>query len=120
MPTESDLLVVCLCADWCGVCRDFVPLFEALQAEHPEWHLRWVDIEDQADLVDPVEVDDFPTLLVARGNAPLFLGTIRPRREAIERLVQDCQGAGTLSEPSALSGPLLARLRAGPAPAHPA
>ena len=46
-------------------------------------------MEDQADLVDPIEVDDFPTLLIAVGNEPRFFGTITPQAETLERLVRD-------------------------------
>ncbi len=85
----SDMLVVCLCAEWCGVCRDYLPRFEQARARFPQVQFVWVDVEDQSDLVDPVEVDDFPTLLIARGDAPVFFGPVRPQVEALERLLHD-------------------------------
>ncbi len=87
--TDPDWLVVCLCAEWCGVCCDYRSRFEAVQARFPHVRFVWVDIEDQSDLVDPVDVDDFPTLLVACGDEPRFFGPVRPQPEALERLLQD-------------------------------
>ena len=94
MPTESTsvpapLLVACLCAQWCGTCRDYEPLFAALQAEFGQARFQWIDVEDQADLVDPVDVENFPTLLIARDGQPLFFGTVTPHLETLRRLIQN-------------------------------
>ena len=85
----APLTVVCLCAQWCGTCRDYEPLFAALQAEFAQARFRWIDVEDQADLVDPVDVENFPTLLIARDGQPLFFGTITPHMETLRRLIQN-------------------------------
>lgn len=88
MPNYS-VLVACLCAEWCSVCRDYRAAFEQVQARFPQARFIWVDVEDQADLVDPIEVDDFPTLLIAVGDEPRFFGTLTPQPETLERLVRD-------------------------------
>ena len=46
---EREFLVVCLCADWCGTCRDYRAPFEALGKELPDAEFLWVDIEDEGD-----------------------------------------------------------------------
>lgn len=86
-PTE--LLVACLCADWCGACREYKPLFESLALKFPNVRFLWVDVEDEADLIDPIEVEDFPTILIAKDQNPLFFGTVLPHIETLERLIQD-------------------------------
>jgi len=82
-------LVACLCAQWCGTCQDYLPVFNQLQTQFPDTRFVWIDIEDQADLVDPIEVEDFPTLLIARGGQPVFFGTVMPHLETIKRLIQN-------------------------------
>ena len=82
------LLLACLCAQWCGVCRDYAPLFEQAAAGFGEQvRVRWIDIEDEADLLDGLDVDNFPTLLIARGDALLFFGTVTPHAQTLSRLV---------------------------------
>lgn len=49
----------------------------------------WVDVEDQADLIDPIEVENFPTILIASDAKPLFFGTVLPHIEALQRLIRD-------------------------------
>ena len=83
------LLVACLCADWCGACREYKPLFDSLARKFPKVRFLWVDVEDEADLIDPIEVEDFPTILIASGEKPLFFGTVLPHVETLERLIQD-------------------------------
>ena len=87
-PASHELLVACLCAQWCGTCRDYQALFEQLQTEFANAKFVWIDIEDEADLVDPVEVDNFPTLLIASPNAVRFFGTLTPHIETLRRLIQ--------------------------------
>jgi thioredoxin 1 len=87
--SRPHLLVACLCADWCGACREYKPLFDSLARKFPNVRFLWVDVEDEADLIDPIEVEDFPTILIASGEKPLFFGTVLPHIETLERLIQD-------------------------------
>lgn len=82
-------IVACLCADWCGACREYKPLFDSLARKFPNVRFLWVDVEDEADLIDPIEVEDFPTILIAKDQHPLFFGTVLPHTETVERLIQD-------------------------------
>jgi len=95
--SDDALQVVCLCAAWCGVCRDYRATFDAASAEAPA-HARfaWVDIEDDAELLDDVDVENFPTLLIARGGRTLFFGTITPQPATLARLLQGAH-AGELA-----------------------
>jgi len=88
MPGER-LRVVCLCADWCGVCRDYRATFDSASASFgARAEFSWIDIEDDAALLDDVDVENFPTLLLARGARALFFGTITPQPATLARLVQ--------------------------------
>jgi thioredoxin 1 len=95
----APLLVACLCAQWCGACREYQPLFDSLRKEFPWATFRWVDIEDDADLVDPVEVENFPTLLISQAGQARFFGTVTPHLETLRRLLQAHSDGGQAALP---------------------
>lgn len=117
MNTGEGVLVACLCAQWCGVCRDYRSSFEqvqaAIQRDHPLAQFLWIDVEDEADLLHPLDVEDFPTLLIAVADKPRFFGPLTPQAQTLERLVRS-----TALEPSAKALPdpeltaVVARIRA--------
>ena len=80
--------VACLCAAWCDVCRQYRPAFEALAARHPDKQFVWIDVEDEADIVGDFDVENFPTLLIQRGDTVAFFGTVLPDAGQAHRLVQ--------------------------------
>jgi len=80
--------IVCLCAQWCGTCREYEATFEALQQALPGHRYRWIDIEDEADFVGDVDVETFPTLLVAHQGRVMFAGPVLPRLGDAHKLVE--------------------------------
>ncbi|MEI7613112.1 MAG: thioredoxin family protein [Betaproteobacteria bacterium] len=88
---DEGLLVICLCADWCGTCRDYQPGFEGLAAEFPEARFRWVDIEEDAEQMGDLDIENFPTLLIRRGNSIVFFGTMLPYLEHLRRTIETFQ-----------------------------
>lgn len=72
----------------------------------------WVDIEDEADVLGDLDVDNFPTLLIARGDAIGFYGTVLPHLQTARRLIENgLAGALPVIEDAALDG-LVERVRA--------
>ncbi|MFC6280146.1 MULTISPECIES: thioredoxin family protein [Polaromonas] len=87
--------VICLCADWCGLCHDYRRVLEAIAVRHPGLRFAWLDIEDQADLVGDLDIETFPTLLVADEEGVHFLGPLTPHAETLSRLLTSLQEPGT-------------------------
>jgi thioredoxin 1 len=80
-------LVACLCAAWCGTCASYRAAFDALAARHPDKVFVWIDIEDQADVVGDLDVENFPTLLIQRRDVVAFFGTMLPDPALADRLI---------------------------------
>jgi thioredoxin 1 len=85
--TDDAWNVACLCAAWCNVCADYRAGFDELAARHPDKNFIWIDIEDQADIVGDFDVDNFPTLLIQRGDTVAFFGTVQPDHRQANRLI---------------------------------
>lgn len=85
----SGLRVLCLCAEWCSVCREYRPGYDALARERPDVEFHWIDIEDEDDWPDALEVEDFPSIAIQHGEAVLFFGAILPQHGHLLRLVDE-------------------------------
>ena len=94
--TEACQWVVCLCADWCGVCRDYRAVFEQVCRVAASGGLAtrfaWVDVEDHADLVGDLDVETFPTVLIANASGVQFLGPVTPQANVLLRLLESMDG----------------------------
>jgi thioredoxin 1 len=86
--SNREFLVACLCAAWCDTCTAYRAGFLAMAERFPRAEFRWVDIEDEADAVGDMEVENFPTILVRRGRETLFQGVLLPHHSHLERLLQ--------------------------------
>jgi thioredoxin 1 len=82
----DEWVVACLCAAWCGSCREYEIAFAQLAERHPLHCFVWIDIEDQADVVGDFDVDNFPTLLIQRGAIVTFFGAMEPEIRLAERI----------------------------------
>ncbi len=86
--SPAPFLVVCLCAEWCGTCRDYRTGFNELAVQFADVHFRWLDIEDRADELGDLDVDNFPTLLIKRHGWIIFFGTMLPHLSHLRRAVE--------------------------------
>jgi hypothetical protein len=87
--SNREFLVACLCAAWCDTCTAYRSGFLAMAERFPRAEFRWVDIEDDAEAVEEIEVENFPTILVRRGGETLFQGVLLPHYSHLERLLQE-------------------------------
>lgn len=93
--------VACLCAAWCRTCEDYAGTFDRLQQALPGHRYRWIDIEDEADLLGDLDIETFPTLLIAHAGRVLFMGPVLPRLQDAVRLVETQVDGASASGPGA-------------------
>ncbi len=101
-----------MCARWCRLCDEYRAVFDAARAAHgARARFVWVDIEDDEELLGPVEVENFPTLLLAEVDSPVFYGPLTPQPGKLTRLLQSALAGDLrpLGDPQIVA--LAARLR---------
>jgi hypothetical protein len=86
---EIRLTVACLCAQWCRTCDGYREVFDQVLLALDDAGVQgmWVDVEDQADAMGAIDVENFPTLLMARGDEVLFFGPVTPHAQTLQRLI---------------------------------
>jgi thiol-disulfide isomerase/thioredoxin len=76
MTEARRLLVACLCAEWCGSCRDYRATFDALSAQFSgQADFAWIDIEDESDALGDPDIENSrpcfsPTPAACASSAP--------------------------------------------------
>jgi thioredoxin reductase (NADPH) len=81
------MIVVCLCAAWCDTCTEFRIAFDRIARQRPEMRFVWLDIEDDSALCGDIDVENFPTLAIYRGDTLLHFGVSLPQEGTVARLV---------------------------------
>lgn len=84
---SRELLVIGLCAAWCDTCGEFLEAFERVALETPHGTFLWLDIEDDADLVGDVDVENFPTLAIFDRARSIHFGVSLPQEGNLRRLL---------------------------------
>jgi thioredoxin 1 len=87
------MIVVCLCAAWCDTCTEFRVAFDRIAGQRPDMRFVWLDIEDDSDICGDIDVENFPTLAIYRGDALLHFGVSLPQEGTVARLVDAMAGA---------------------------
>lgn len=109
-----ELLVACLCAQWCRTCGEYLATFERVRDElvaaHPAVPVRfvWIDIEDEAELIGDLDIENFPTIVMARGAHVVFAGTLLPHAATLQRVARSALEGGLPRPPAAWPADVLA------------
>ena len=87
--SDRQFSVTCICAAWCDTCGEYRDGFFALAARFPQAEFGWLDTEDDAEAIGDLEVENFPTILVKRGEQTLFFGPQPPSHGVLARLLEE-------------------------------
>ena len=86
---EGPLVVISLCAAWCHTCREFRDTFERIAMARNHVQFVWLDIEDDHEISGDIDVESFPTLVVFRGDVPVYFGVSTPQEATVTRLIDE-------------------------------
>jgi thioredoxin 1 len=79
-------------ADWCGPCKQFAPVFEAVSEKNSDITFAKVDTEDQQQLAASYGISSIPTLVVYRDGIPLMAQPGALPAPALDNLIEQVRG----------------------------
>ena len=85
----TSLVVVSLCAAWCDTCTEFRATFERIAEARPDMLFVWLDIEDDSAICGDIDVENFPSLAIYRGERLLHYGVSLPQEGSVARLIDE-------------------------------
>lgn len=86
--SHHPIWVICLCAQWCHICRDLTDDYQRLRATLPGVRWCWVDIEDEEHLLGDLDITTFPTYLIGDSEGVRLFAPGPNQAEALARFVR--------------------------------
>lgn len=69
---NNDIVIIDFWAPWCGPCKSFAPIYEAVSEKHTDVVFAKVNTEDEQELAASFQIRSIPTLMIFRGQIALF------------------------------------------------
>jgi thioredoxin len=70
--SQSGIVIVDCWAPWCGVCRQFSPIYESVANQYPGHAFSSLDTQAEEELARDLGIEHIPTLMVFRDGVPVF------------------------------------------------
>ncbi|KYG60696.1 thioredoxin [Bdellovibrio bacteriovorus] len=85
---NNQLVIIDFWATWCGPCRRFAPIFEAVALKHPDVVFAKVDTDAELELASQFEIKSIPTLAVIKEGDIIFVQPGALPEEIFEQVVE--------------------------------
>ena len=76
-------------ANWCGPCRMISPIIEEIAAEHPEYVVGKINVDEEPELASAFKVESIPMLAFVKDNTFLDMSVGYVPKSTLEKLIEE-------------------------------
>ena len=84
---NNSIVIIDFWAPWCGPCKSFAPIYDAVSEKHDDVMFAKVNTEDQQELAASFQIRSIPTLMIFRDQIAIFSQAGMLPESALEEVI---------------------------------
>ena len=69
---NNEIVIIDFWAPWCGPCKSFAPIYDAVSEKHADVVFAKINTEDEQELAASFQIRSIPTLMIFRDQIAIF------------------------------------------------